>query len=487
MNKSLRYIILFIVGITCSQHIYSQAIREDFDDSRILANQDTVIISNHVGKWWFGPIIGLNGNIFYNTLTILKFPGISENPFNTKLNFTSGQDLGWFTGAFIEYMPPGEKLSYGARIYFPDTRNSSSETTQRKDTFEYSFKYSGTYKYVTLAPFVKYNFPLEGLYATLGLNLDYAYANQARLIHIRMDSSFITHDIKLDHEKMKLRYGLEAGAGWEFTVNDINDKVRVRFNPYITASVGSKILADLNSNWNNIVIKLGFAVKFGLNETTIDTIKYKIDSEVKPELYALLTTPQKVSFDITGLSESLPAYELEIVRTETVVQVALEGSMSRINSGTAINPLSGLTTPPTNVLGETNRIEPIEDNKRSDDFTKLEFGEKNAKKLIYSGEKDIKLTDEMKKYLDNIIMAYSKGKAIREIYIFGYTEELGSRQKNLEVSQQRAEEAYKYLISAGVGKKAQIYRDGKGALVPKKETEKKADKKINNRIEIIIK
>lgn len=461
--------------------------REDFDDYNINSNLDTIIVRNHVGKLWYGPIAGLNGNVYYKTLTTLKFPGVAENPFNTKLNFTSGRGLGWFIGAFIEYMPPGEKFAYGARIYLPDTRNCIAETTQRKDSFEFSFKYQGTYKYASLAPYVKYNFPWDGLYATLGLNLDFAYANQARLIHIRMDSAYITHDIKLSHEQMKLRYGLEAGAGWEFTVNDINDDVRVRFNPYLTASFGSKILADLNSNWNNIVIKLGFAVKFSRNEIAIDTIKYKIDSEVKPELYALLTTPQKVSFDVTGLSESLPAYELEIVRVETVVQVALEGSMSRINSGTAINPLSGLSTPPTNVLGETNRIEPIEDNKRSDDFTKLEFGEKNAKKLIYSGEKDIKLTDEMKKYLDNIIMAYSKGKAIREIYIFGYTEELGSRQKNLEVSQQRAEEAYKYLISAGIGKKAQIYRGGKGALVPKKETEKKADKKINNRIEIIIK
>ncbi|MEI6091566.1 MAG: OmpA family protein [bacterium] len=459
---------------------------ENFDDYRIQPNQDTIVIRNNVGKWWFGPLVGLNADIYFNSLTTLKFPGIPENPFNTRLNFTAGQDLGWFTGGFIEYMPPGKILAYGARVYVPDYRYSSSEMVQQMDLSEYKYQYSGVYKYASFAPYAKYNFPIEGLYATLGLNLDFPYSNEASLIHIRLDDAKITHDLKMTHEQMKIRYGVEIGAGWEFTVNDINDKVRVRFNPYLTASAGTKILADLNSNWNNVIIKLGFAIKFSLNEITIDTLKYNIESISRPEIYALVSTPEQVFFEAAGLSESLPAYELDASkREEPFIQVALEGSMGRINSGTAINPVSELPGTAPAGFGEANN--PLENiNIKQEEVLKLDFGEKNIKKLVYSRARDIKLTDEMKNYLD-VIIAYTKTKAIREIYIFGYTEELGSRQKNLDVSKQRAEVAYKYLINAGVGKKVQIFRDGKGALVPVIEAGKRADVKLNNRIEILIK
>lgn len=489
MNKSLKYIILLIVGIACSEYIYSQAYREDFDSYKIQPFQDTIVVRNHVGKWWFGPLVGLNGSIYYNTLTTLKFPGEPEypvNPFNTRLDFTKGNALGWFSGAFVEYMPPDEKLAYGARLYIPDSRVSSAELIQRKDTFEYQFQYSGTYQYITFAPYLKYNFPIKGLYATLGLNLDLSYANQASLIHIRLEDAKITHDLKLSHEQMKIRYGVEVGAGWEFTMTDINDKVRVRFNPFFTAAAGTKILADLNSNWNNVVFKLGFAIKFGLNETIIDTLKYNSDSETQNEIYALITTPQQVSFEVTELSGSLPAYELDVVnREEPLIQLALEGSMGRINSGTAINP--GSEIPNTVPAGFETVGVPLDSiPKIEEEVVKLEFGENNTKNMVYKQARDVRLTDEMKKYLD-VIIAYSKTKPIREIYIFGYTEELGSRQKNLEVSTKRADAAYNYLIKAGVGKKVDVYRAGKGALVPKLEAEKKRDKKLNNRIEILIK
>lgn len=489
MKKALKYILLFIVGIACTEYIYSQAYREDFDDFKIQPYQDTIVVRNNVGKLWFGPLVGLNGSIYYNTLTTLKFPGAPEypeNPFNTRLDFTSGQDWGWFTGAFVELMPPGEKLAYGCRVYLFDTRNSSSELIQRKDTFEYKFQYSGTYRYVSFVPYVKYNFPIEGLYASLGLNLDLSYSNQARLMHLRNDTAYISHDLKLTHEQMKIRYGVELGAGWEFTVNDINDRVRVRFNPYVTASAGTKILADLNSNWNNVLFKLGFAIKFSFNQITIDTLKYNEDSYTSPEIFALVTTPGQVSYKVAGLSESLPAFELDLVnQEEAFIPIVLEGSMGRIKSGTAINTAPDVVGSVPAGYGESNP--PVVNIDKKDSVVmKLEFGEKNTKKLVYTRSRDVRLTDEMKKYLD-VIIAYSKTKAIREIYIFGYTEELGSRQKNLEVSKKRAETAYQYLINAGVGKKVQIFRDGKGALVPVIEAGKRADSKLNNRIEILIK
>ncbi len=489
MKKLLKYIVLFIVLIACFENIYSQAYKEDFDDYKIQPYQDTIIVRNNVGKWWFGPIVGLNGSIYFNTLTTLKFPDLPEyplNPFNARLNFTRGQDLGWFTGVFAEYMPPGEKFAYGARIYMPDSRSSSSEFIQRKDTFEYKFRYLGTYKYFAFTPYVKYSFPVEGLYATLGLDLDLPYANEARLMHIRTDTAYITHDIKLSHEQMKIRYGIELGAGWEFTVSDINDKVRVRFNPYFTAAAGTKILADLNSNWNSVVIKLGFAIKFGLNEITIDTMPYNSDSEYEHEIYALVTTPQQISFEVAGLLESLPAYELDVVRKEEAsIQLTLEGSLGRINSGTAINPVDPQLGNAPAGFGEVKTpLEKID--KEDENLLKLEFGDKNPKKMVYARASDFKLTDEMIKYLD-LIIAYSKTKPIREIYIFGYTEELGSRQKNLEVSTKRAETARKYLLNSGISNKVKLYHYGKGALVPMKETGKKENVKLNNRIEIIIK
>ena len=101
------------------------------------------------------------------------------------------------------------------------------------------------------------------------------------------------------------------------------------------------------------------------------------------------------------------------------------------------------------------------------------------------GEAVVQMNDEIQTYI-NDLTNYIKKTPGRKVLIWGHTCNLGKESKNIELGMQRAEAMRKLLIQAGCPINRVMARS-KGSSEPLVPNTSEANRRMNRRIEIVIK
>ena len=110
---------------------------------------------------------------------------------------------------------------------------------------------------------------------------------------------------------------------------------------------------------------------------------------------------------------------------------------------------------------------------------------KNVKVEFKLGQAVVEMNDEIRSYIDDLTY-YIKNTPGRKIVIWGHTCNLGKEAKNIELGMQRAEAMRKLLIQAGCPINRVMARS-KGSSEPLVPNTSEANRRMNRRIEIVIK
>lgn len=104
--------------------------------------------------------------------------------------------------------------------------------------------------------------------------------------------------------------------------------------------------------------------------------------------------------------------------------------------------------------------------------------------VFFETDKDI-LKPAFKKIIDDIVVKF-KSKNISSVQIEGHTDNTGSEQRNIILSQLRAESVRKYLIKKIPGIAQDVFAEGKAAKFPVAENGSEKGRAKNRRVQIII-
>ncbi len=104
--------------------------------------------------------------------------------------------------------------------------------------------------------------------------------------------------------------------------------------------------------------------------------------------------------------------------------------------------------------------------------------------VFFETDKDI-LKSAFKKIIDDIVVKF-KSKSISSVQIEGHTDNTGSEQRNIILSQLRAESVRKYLIKKIPGIAQDVFAEGKAAKFPVAENGNEKGRAKNRRVQIII-
>lgn len=114
----------------------------------------------------------------------------------------------------------------------------------------------------------------------------------------------------------------------------------------------------------------------------------------------------------------------------------------------------------------------------------LEAGFSFQLKNVRFERSKFELLDSSFPELDRLVKVM-KDNPTMEILLEGHTDNTGSQNLNLELSENRVGEAQKYLVSKGI-KKSRIELKGHGGLKPIAENSREATRKLNRRVELVI-
>lgn len=474
--KKKKYIYLAIIcAFFQAIPLLSQAPDGIFTDMKILPLNDTLILNRAYSNWWFGACGGVNFNVSFNDLKIPEYTNIPIGNGNLSIDYNNGYGSGFFLGLFGEYLPKNKNWGLGLKLLLPDIRYITAETGIGKDTLKTSYTTKTNFSDFVLSPYFRYNFPIKGLYAFAGLNLEFNLADNITQKKDFINSGQIDHYKNINLPVESFRYGLNIGAGYDIFIADINQKVRSQLSPYFSFQLDSKEISAFNSNRTPFVVKLGVSVKFEVDDIKYDTLFYNPSYIEEPKSLATMRNERGIEFELSnelGQVNILAAREIPISE-----EVATEKNIS-------VEEEAKITPNKSEILA--NNIEPSETKnakiKEEEPLSKVKIELKRPKTLTYGSSSSSSLNKEAKVYLDALAGYLKKNSKITCI-IIGHSDNQGSTEQNMKRSQARASEVVKYLMSKGISRNRLLDR-GMGALAPIASNETAEGRKRNRRVEI---
>jgi OOP family OmpA-OmpF porin len=115
----------------------------------------------------------------------------------------------------------------------------------------------------------------------------------------------------------------------------------------------------------------------------------------------------------------------------------------------------------------------------------LEVMQKIVLEGVHFALNSVKLTDASKAILDDVSMTLQKYPDV-EVWIYGHTCDLGTREYNLRLSKGRAEAVYHYLVNKGIDAK-RMSTKGFGFDQPIAPNDSEENRSKNRRVEFVIK
>lgn len=130
---------------------------------------------------------------------------------------------------------------------------------------------------------------------------------------------------------------------------------------------------------------------------------------------------------------------------------------------------------------EVNKVKDIKKEIKKESSKEIKF---KLQKDFQFGFNEAKLNDEAKAYIDDIVLLLSENEMLN-IEIIGHTDNVGSREANQIISEQRANVVKQYLIEKGIDEK-RIKTRGDADKNPLYSNDTKEHRSRNRRVEFII-
>lgn len=214
-------------------------------------------------RWWYGPYLGINVNLFSGTLHNLSATDASvANP----TGFDAGSGLGLGLGGILEYNS-GELLGgnvfvgYDNRHINFDAKNATRDTLTRRANEELSTGLA----YITIEPNLRLNLGDRFFHLMIGpsfaINLsngyDYSFTDTANVV--------VTRSSDLANVRSFL-VGGQIGIGYDFVVKGPNASPQILATPFAQFRLGQGLLdppSGSTDDYGANTIRVGLQVKFG--------------------------------------------------------------------------------------------------------------------------------------------------------------------------------------------------------------------------------
>lgn len=451
----LKYFIVF--GIA-TLFVRGQAPYGSFVDYKVLPSMDTLVLNRSYGDWWYGLFVTGSFNVNFGKLFIPERPYLPvDDTINRLLIHESKNGFNSSSGLMIEYNPKGSYWGGVLRLTFLEGRLVKSYAEVSSENL---FSAIIDYRTIMLSPSARYNFSIEGLHVFGGFDIEYLYDNKSKLQQTEFkDGTRIVTDWVLSATPKSFRLGLHLGAGWDLLLLDVAQLVRVRWKPYIGIHYGTAFFSGYNSNLNTLFLRAGLAVSFGPDDVSSEYRKFDPTYVKPPE--AIVSTPPIIRSGVffPGFAKPIefPGVELSVV------------DIPRIKEEVGLNEQERLT-------GEIQ----VPGKKEIQTF-------QPGQTIVlqqYPRSEVTTLTEGMKNLLD-ALAEFLIANPEYKIVIEGHSDNQGTPQQNLQRSQQRAQEAYNYLIKRKVSRD-RIRWSGRSSFVPKADNFTEEGRRQNRRIEILI-
>ncbi len=453
----------------------------DFYTYKLALNKkDTILTVRRYNNWWFGLIGGPNFSISFGDLYSKQNPSISVVNIANKIVDLTHNSLGYgyYIGLIGEYIFPQKPWGVGLRIIPFDKEISNVKSEEIPIGLEKiqntTFDFYSSLTYASISPFVKYNFKnLGGLYATAGLDANINYSSFLKQVAKFNNSGHIIHDYDtISYLTAKSRFGINIGVGYDIFFGDIFSWFyRMRLTPFIDFKIGTPVISDFNSNWNNIGIKVGLQLKFSPDKVAHDTLHYDEESRYTEIYVTTIKDETGLEFPGFGKIANPPVIDLAVVEFSEEVPVEVA------------------------VIQDTTAIATTEDKKSDEEqiIAEVKIAETEVKKLpklrlrdtsnIYFGSSTATtLTNEQKLELDRVV-SFLKDNPNTIARIEGHSDNRGTQAQNTDRANRRAMNAMNYIMSKGIPR-SRVFAQGRGALFPVATNDTEAGRRKNRRVEI---
>jgi outer membrane protein OmpA-like peptidoglycan-associated protein len=451
----------------------------DFYTYKLALNKkDTILTVRRYTNWWFGLIGGPSFAISFGDLYSKQNPSISiVNMANKIIDLTHNSlGYGYYIGLMGEYIFPQTPWGVGLRIIPFDKEISNVKSEEMPIGLEKiqntTFDFYSNLTYATVSPFVKYNFKsLGGLYATAGLDANINYSSFLKQVAKFDNSGHIIHDYDtISYLSAKSRFGINIGVGYDIFFGDIFSWFyRMRLTPFIDFKIGTPVITDFNSNWNNIGIKVGLQLKVSPDKVVHDTLYYDEESTYTEIYVATIKDETGLEYPGFGKIANPPVIDLAVVEfpEEPTVEVAV------IQDTTAIVKTDDKKS--DEIIAEVKTTET-----QSRQLPRLRL--RDTSNIYFASSAATTLTDAQKLELDRVV-SFMKDNPNIIARVEGHSDNRGTQAQNTNRANRRAMNAMDYIMSKGIPR-SRIFAQGRGALFPVATNDTEAGRRRNRRVEI---
>lgn len=443
----------------------SQLIKSEIRNIKFTNSGDTIVTKRTPGDWFYGPFGGVTASFYFGDFI---FPANIIQEADVYEDSVKYDGNSYFPGIFLglagEYNQRHSLWCYGLRVGIMDY-NKMEVKYQQGDTLKKEYLNQLKFDYISISPYTKLRFKnfvgtyWEGFYALGGLNFEIPIKATTTQIKAIYNPVRIEERSNYTFNEQLFKIGLQLGVGIDIFDANIEKGARTIFSPYLSASIGTKILKDFNSSLYSFNLKLGFSLLLGIDNKHYDTLKLIKNKEIKIETALIEKSPlnvDKIVLNDQKSSQIEPAFiEPEQQKDEGMAP--------------SLEPAFPYYLRPDDNL----------------DKIKIEI---NRKFIINfpNSEEDVDLSEKEIEFIHKIAEFMATNPESNAI-IDGFNDNSGSSEKeNQKISLKRAENAMEELLNVGIPEE-RIVVHGKGSvqnLAPNTTDEGRAR---NRRIEITLK
>jgi len=443
------------------QNIYSFRVDE--------TTGDTLFITRMMNEFWFGVFGTTNVNLSYGGLFSQIDPTNPHNViFNQIIDFNNKLGYGYSLGIIGEWARLSSDWGGGLKITVYDkkiTRVGSDDVLIKGQQQEYDF--ATNLSYIIFTPFIKYAFPkFDGFFVSGGVDVAVIYNTVAYLEANYINTGGIMHRFPMNDIRGKTRFTGSLGVGYDFFIADFfGTKSRVRITPFADFKIGTNIITDNGSNWNDVAVNFGLQFKLAPDVVYIDTLVFDPEAERVPIYFATIRNEEMgVEFPRFTRVANPPEINLAAV---TVPQVVIVEPPPADTPTVAVNVPTERPTTAEPRLESRLRLTP------NSSGTLTTFASSNATALTPAQRAEL---DEIARFLrDNPGLT---------VHFTGHTDDRDAPTTEAR-ARTRADNALNYLVRQGIPR-GRVFADARGSRNPVAPNTTAEGRRRNNRIDYII-
>lgn len=444
----------------------------------ILPSNDTLLTTRTYGDHWFGIFAGpnvsiLTGNVRWAGKPLAIDQGQYPNPeVDTIVDYSPTRvnaDYNWFPGFIYEYSPVHWDFGFALRVFPYETVSYQAEYMVPENDPQYEFEnqkwiFSSQVPFTGISPQLTYKIRYLNLKVWAGGDFFFSIGRDNTTLQSNYET--ITGQVEAPRvinnlENPPIRYGFNLGVEYEYLIMDIFSSTRVKFAPYAMTEWTTSYISDFGSSVSPIIVRAGFALKFGPDNTTIDTLKYV--PRAKEQFIASFEGQKKVTFEGFLEREEIIASDLAYVEAAQV--------------------FANLSDEPELPVAE-DLIQPQVNSTPDEIEEKLELKKGDKRTFTFRQKESTRPETDLRDFLDDLA-DWMKNNPNSEIRVVGHASSDEPYGRQQEISLDRAKRVQSNLQRKGINP-SRILVDGAGSLEPIADNSTEAGRRKNRRVDITV-